>query len=278
MQQRHATSPEQLLGATSQEVRDRFLVADLFVPGEVRLTGTEHDRVVVGGAVPVGEPLALPAPAELRAAFFLERRELGVVNVGGPGVVTVDGDVYDLAHGACLYVGRGAREVLFAGGSGDGAEPPAFYLFSAPAHVTCPTVLTPPGGGTVLELGDPLTSNRRSLHQIVHEGGVRSCQIVLGVTRLHPGSMWNTMPAHTHARRTECYLYFDVPDDARVLHLCGEPRETRHLVVGDREAVIAPGWSVHSGVGTAAYAFVWAMAGENQAFDDMDGFPVASLR
>ncbi|GAB2455877.1 5-dehydro-4-deoxy-D-glucuronate isomerase [Xylanimonas ulmi] len=272
MQHRHATSPEQVAAATSQDLRDRFLVDDLFAPGEVRLVASEHDRIVLGGAVPLDGPLALPAPAALRAEHFLDRRELGVVNVGAPGAVSVDGVAHDLAHGACLYVGRGPREVEFAGAGA------AFYLFSAPAHTTHPTVLTPPGGGAVLELGDQLTSNRRSLHQYIHAGGVRSCQIVMGVTRLHPGNMWNTMPAHTHARRTECYLYFDLPQDARVLHLCGEPTQTRHLFVADREAVIAPGWSVHSGVGTAAYSFVWAMAGENQSFEDMDGFAVTALR
>lgn len=282
MEQRYATSPEQIPAATTQELRDRFLVQDLFVPGEVNVTYTHHDRVVLGGAVPGDGPLPLPTYDEIRSEFFLEHREIGIVNVGGTGTVTTDGEVHELPKGACLYVGRGVREVVFAdvaGGDGSDAEgTAAFYLFSAPAHTTYPTVLTLSGQGTVRELGDQVTSNRRTLNQYVHENGVRSCQIVMGVTSLHPGSMWNTMPAHTHDRRTECYLYFDVPADARVVHLCGRPDETRHLVVGDREAVISPSWSVHSGVGTAAYSFVWAMAGENQSFDDMDGFPVTSMR
>ncbi|WP_265521126.1 5-dehydro-4-deoxy-D-glucuronate isomerase [Oerskovia flava] len=283
MHQRYATSPDQIKGADTTELRDRFLVQDLFVPGEVNVTYTHHDRVVLGGAVPAGDaPLPLPTYDEIRSDFFLEHREIGIVNVGGAGTVTTDGEVHELPKGACLYVGRGVREVVFANAdtaSGEeSGEPAAFYLFSAPAHTTYPTVLTLPGEGTVRELGDQVTSNRRSLNQYIHENGVKSCQIVMGVTQLHPGSMWNTMPAHTHARRTECYLYFDLPADARVVHLCGEPTETRHLLVGDREAVISPSWSVHSGVGTAAYAFVWAMAGENQSFDDMDGFPVAAMR
>lgn len=281
MEQRYATSPEQIPSATTQELRDRFLVQDLFVPGEVNVTYTHHDRVVLGGAVPGDGPLSLPTYDEIRSEYFLEHREVGIVNVGGPGTVTTDGEVHEMPTGACLYVGRGVREVVFAhaDGSSTGADgAAAFYLFSAPAHTSYPTVLTLPGQGTVRELGDQVTSNRRTLNQYIHENGVRSCQIVMGVTSLHPGSMWNTMPAHTHDRRTECYLYFDVPADARVVHLCGRPDETRHLVVGDREAVISPSWSVHSGVGTAAYSFVWAMAGENQSFDDMDGFPVTSMR
>ncbi|MHA7134835.1 5-dehydro-4-deoxy-D-glucuronate isomerase [Oerskovia turbata] len=279
MEQRYATSPEQTTTATTEELRDRFLVEDLFVPGQVNVVYTHHDRIVVGGAMPGDSPLPLPTYDAIRSEYFCERRELGIVNVGGVGSVTTDGEVHVLPKGACLYVGRGVREVVFANG-GDGGDEgsAAFYLFSAPAHTSHPTVLTLPGQGTVRELGDQVTSNRRTLNQYVHENGVKSCQIVMGVTQLHPGSMWNTMPAHTHDRRTECYLYFDVPEDARVVHLLGRPTQTRHLVVADREAVISPSWSVHSGVGTAAYSFVWAMAGENQAFDDMDGFPVATMR
>ena len=201
---------------------------------------------------------------------------MGIVNVGGIGVVTADGHPYHLDHGACLYLGRGVRDVVFADAEeGAGA---AFYFFSAPAHASHPSVLVAPGGGTVRELGDQVASNRRTLHQYIHENGVRSCQIVMGVTELHPGSMWNTMPAHTHDRRTECYLYFDLPEDARVVHLLGERHETRHLIVADRQGVISPSWSLHSGVGTSSYSFVWAMAGENQAFDDMDAAPIVELR
>ncbi|MGT2462187.1 5-dehydro-4-deoxy-D-glucuronate isomerase [Sinomonas atrocyanea] len=278
MDQRYATSPDQLPHFDTAALRDRFLVQDLFIPGEVRVAYTHHDRIVLGGAVPAGAPLLLPVFEELRAEHFLAHREMGIVNVGGSGTVTADGEVHTLPNGACLYLGRGTRDVAFADAP-DGDEGGAqFYLFSAPAHTAYPSQLVLKGQGTARELGDQLTSNRRSLNQYIHENGIKSCQIVMGVTELHPGSMWNTMPAHTHDRRTECYLYFDVPQDARVIHLMGRPDETRHLVVADRQAVISPSWSLHSGVGTAAYSFVWAMAGENQSFDDMDAVPVTILK
>jgi 4-deoxy-L-threo-5-hexosulose-uronate ketol-isomerase len=231
---------------------------------------------VLGGAVPAGAALALTGYPEIRSDYFLEHREVGIINVGDTGTVTADDVIYELEKGACLYLGRGIQSVVFR--DLDGSAGAQFYLFSAPAHTSYPAALVRPGEGTVRELGDQLTSNRRTLTQYIHENGVKSCQIVMGVTALHPGSMWNTMPAHTHDRRTECYLYFDVPDDARVIHLMGERHETRHLVIADRQAVISPSWSLHSGVGTAAYSFIWAMAGENQAFDDMDAAPVPDLR
>jgi 4-deoxy-L-threo-5-hexosulose-uronate ketol-isomerase len=274
MEQRYATNPEQIPGWTTEQLRQQYLLPELFAPGEIRLTYTHHDRIVLGGAVPAGGVLELTGYPEIRSETFLEHRELGVINVGGTGTVTADGETHTLVTGACLYLGRGVRDIAFA--DADGAA--QFYLFSAPAHTTYPTALVSPGEGTVRELGDQSTSNRRTLNQYIHENGIRSCQIVMGVTQLHEGSMWNTMPAHTHDRRTECYLYFDLPEDARVIHLMGERQETRHLVVGDRQAVISPSWSLHSGVGTAAYSFVWAMAGENQAFDDMDAAPVTELR
>ncbi|MGB7961449.1 MAG: 5-dehydro-4-deoxy-D-glucuronate isomerase [Propionicimonas sp.] len=279
MEQRYATSPDQLPRFATAELRERFLVEEVFVPGEVNVVYTHHDRIVLGGAVPAGQQLALPTFDELRSEFFLANRELGIINVGGTGTVTADGETYELPHGACLYIGMGTRDITFADAlAGDGGAGGAqFYLFSAPAHTTYPTTLVLPDQGTVRELGDQVTSNRRTLTQYIHLNGVQSCQILMGVTRLHPGSMWNTMPAHTHDRRTECYLYFDVPADARVIHLMGEPTETRHLVVADRQAVISPSWSLHSGVGTSAYSFVWAMAGENKSFDDMDPVPAPSL-
>jgi 4-deoxy-L-threo-5-hexosulose-uronate ketol-isomerase len=239
---------------------------------------THHDRIVVGGAVPAGGQLPLPTFDELRAEYFLANRELGIVNVGGSGTVTADGESYTLPRGACLYIGRGTRDVVFADGEASDEGGAQFYLFSAPAHATHPNQLVRRGEGNALELGDQLTSNRRTLNQYIHPKGIRSCQIMMGVTELHPGSMWNTMPAHTHDRRSECYLYFGLPDDARVIHLMGLPDETRHLVVADRQVVVSPSWSIHAGVGTAAYSFVWAMAGENQSFDDMDPAPATILR
>ena len=280
MEQRYATNPAQVPGMTTEQLRAQYLVPDLFVPGEIRVVYTHHDRVVLGGVTPAGAELSLPGYPEIRSDYFLEHRELGIINVGGTGTVTADGEVYTLVPGACLYLGRGIRDIVFADDPAQGADARGaqFYLFSAPAHTSYPSALVAPGEGTVRELGDQLTSNRRTLNQYIHENGVKSCQIVMGVTELHPGSMWNTLPAHTHDRRTECYLYFDLPEDARVIHLLGEREETRHLVVADRQAIISPSWSLHSGVGTSNYSFVWAMAGENQSFDDMDAAPVTILK
>ncbi len=270
------TSPDQIPASTQQDLRDRYLVEDLFVPGSVRTVVTHYDRVVAVGAVPTDAPLALEAVPEIRSEQFLDHREIGIVNIGAAGTVVADGERHTMATGACLYLGRGVRDVSFE--SDEAATPARFYGFSAPAHTTYPTALVEPGQGTVRELGDPLTSNRRTLNQYIHENGVRSCQVVMGVTRLHPGSMWNTMPSHTHDRRTEFYVYFDVDADARVVHLMGQPQETRHLIVGDGGLVLSPSWSIHSGVGTSNYAFVWAMAGENQSFDDMDGVAIVDMR
>lgn len=270
------TSPEQIPGATQQQLRDRYLIEDLFVPGSVRTIVTHYDRVVAVGAVPTDAPLALEAVPEIRSEQFLDHREIGIVNIGAAGAVHADGERHVMPTGACLYLGRGVKDVVFE--SDDAGTPARFYGFSAPAHAAYPTALVAPGQGTVRELGDPLTSNRRTINQYIHEDGVRSCQVVMGVTQLHPGSMWNTMPAHTHDRRTEFYVYFDVPEEARIVHLMGEPSETRHMLVGDGGLVLSPSWSIHSGVGTSNYSFVWAMAGENQAFDDMDGVAIAEVR
>jgi 4-deoxy-L-threo-5-hexosulose-uronate ketol-isomerase len=279
MDLRYATNPTQVPSFDTSDLRAQYLVENLFVPGEVTACYTHHDRIVLAGAAPTDEPLPLPTFDELRTEYFLANRELGIVNIGGTGTVTADGETYTMPNGACLYIGRGTRDVVFASESaGQDTASAQFYLVSAPAHTTYPTQLVLKGEGNALELGDQLTSNRRTLNQYIHQKGIRSCQIVMGVTELHPGSMWNTMPAHTHDRRTECYLYFNVPEEARVVHLLGTPEQTRHLIVADRQAVLSPSWSIHSGVGTAAYSFVWAMAGENQSFDDMDAAPVVDLR
>ena len=279
MEQRYATSPEHIPGMDTDELRSRYLVQGLFVDDEANAVYTHHDRVVMLGVKPVTGPVVLPTFPEIRSEVFFEHREAGIVNVGGAGTVSVDGESYELAHGSCLYIGRGVNEVIFTSTDAQGEGGPSrFYMVSAPAHTAYPTTLVPAGTGNIRELGDGLTANRRTLNQYIHENGVRSCQVVMGVTTLHPGSMWNTMPAHTHDRRTELYLYFDLADDARVIHLMGRPDETRHLVVANEQGTISPSWSVHSGVGTASYSFVWAMAGENQSFDDMDGFPVVEMR
>ncbi|MFT0762941.1 5-dehydro-4-deoxy-D-glucuronate isomerase [Actinomyces sp. F1_1611] len=271
---RYANHPSQVPGLDSEGLRAQFLVPDLFVPGELRATYSLNDRVIMMGISPDDTPLKLGTFPELRVDNFFERREAGVVNIGEPGVVTVDNDEYRMEKGACLYIGRGAHQVSFSSVGGQAK----FYLFSAPAHTEYPIVLVQPGDGNALELGEQKTSNRRTLNQYIYDGGVQSCQVVMGVTTLHEGSMWNTMPAHTHDRRMESYLYFDVPQDARVVHLMGEPSETRHLIVANEQGVISPSWSIHSGVGTSSYSFVWAMAGENQAFDDMDPVDITEMR
>lgn len=274
MENRHAVSKEQVARMNTEELRANFLVPEVFVPGQITLVHSHQDRVVLGGAAPTDQPLKLEAPDELRAEYFLQRRELGVIVVQGSGVVTTDGERHELPKGGCLYVGRGVRDVEFASDEGEQA---LFYLFSAPAHATHPTASVLPGQGDIRELGDQEHANRRTLNRYIHADGIKSCQIVMGLTQLHPGSMWNTMPAHTHDRRMEAYLYIDVPADARVVHLMGEPTQTRHMIVANHQAIISPSWSIHSGVGTQAYTFIWAMAGENQDFDDMDHQPIETL-
>ena len=261
---------------TTEELRRSFLVDGLFTPGAVKLKYWETDRTVIGGAVPTTGPLALGAPRELASASFCERRELGIINVGGPGAVVVDGQSYAAGRLDSLYVGRGAQDIRFS--SNDAAQPAQFYLLSYPAHTAYPTTFAPFNAAAGAALGGPATANARQLHKLIHPGGIKSCQLVMGYTLLQPGSVWNTMPPHTHLRRSEVYLYFDVPAAAAVFHLMGEPGETRHLVVRDREAVLSPPWSIHSGTGTANYGFIWGMGGENQEFADMDMVNPADLR
>ena len=269
-------SPDAARRMDTAELRDRFLVEGLFQPGRITLRFVDLDRVVLGGAVPTGGPLRLDAPEAMAADYFTERRELGVLNVGGPGAVTVDGERYGMATRDGLYVGRGSREVAFE--SDDAADPARFYLVSYPAHASHPTTHLAHADAQATELGSVAQANRRVLRKYFHPDGVRTAQLVMGVTELMEGSVWNTMPAHTHARRTEVYLYFAVPQDAVVVHLLGEPGETRHLVVRNGQVALSPGWSIHSGCGTASYSFCWAMGGENQAFADMQGVAMGDLR
>lgn len=273
---RYATTPEQAATMRTDELRQYFLGEGLFRPGEVNGLYLHHDRIVALGVVPQADPLRLPVPDQLRAETFLQRREAGVINIGGPGSVVADGRTFELGHTTSMYLGRGTQEVTFS--SADPADPAAFYVFSATSHQVLPTRLVTPADMNVVELGSQQRGNRRTLHQCIYEGGVASSQIAFGFTRVEPGSVWNTMPAHTHERRTECYLYFDMADDDRVFHVMGEPGETRHLVVADRQLVVSPGWSLHFGPGTGPYAFVWATAGENTTYDDMDGIDVTGMR
>lgn len=258
------------------ELRQGFLIDGLFTPGQIDLVYTDLDRAIVGSAVPLDKPLVLEAGAQLRADFFCQRREVGILNVGGKGRVVLDGAVHELAKLETLYIGRGTREVKFE--SDCASSPALFYLVSYPAHAAHPAARGTAANAHILELGARETANERRLHQHIHEQGIQSCQLVMGFTEMKPGGVWNTMPPHTHDRRTELYLYFDIPEGHRVLHLLGAPQETRPLWMGNLQVALSPAWSIHSGCGTAGYRFCWAMGGENQRFDDMDPAPVAELR
>jgi 4-deoxy-L-threo-5-hexosulose-uronate ketol-isomerase len=276
MEIRPAVSRQEYERMTTDELRAAFLVERLFTPGELNLVYWETDRTVLGSATPLDAPLGLEADRELAAEFFCERRELGVINIGGAGTVTVDGARYALGALGCLYVGRGSRDVIFA--SDDLTQPARFYLVSYPAHAKHPTKPAPLADANQIQLGAPETANQRTIFQYIHEAGIRSCQLVLGFTQLASGSVWNTMPPHTHARRSEVYLYFDLPTDAAAFHFMGPGNETRHVVVRNGQAVLSPIWSIHAGCGTRNYSFIWAMGGENQRFADMDGIAVTDLR
>ncbi|MBP3577585.1 MAG: 5-dehydro-4-deoxy-D-glucuronate isomerase [Lachnospiraceae bacterium] len=287
MELRTAASPRDVKHYTTDRLREEFLIDDLFQKDVIKLVYSHIDRIITGSAVPVKETLVLTAGDELRADYFLERREMGVINIGGAGVITIDGKEYKVAYKEGMYIGMGAKDISFT--SVDAANPAKFYLNSAPAHKSYPTVLIKPEGtpedGVVIvkdenkvELGCLADANHRTICKYILPGQVESCQLVMGMTKLEEGSVWNTMPCHTHDRRMEVYLYFDMKDDALVFHYMGEPTETRHIVMKNEQAVISPSWSIHSGCGTRAYTFIWGMVGENQAFDDMDGVAMQDIR
>lgn len=280
MELRTAVSPRDVKHYTTDRLREEFLIQNLFTPDEIKLVYSHIDRIITGAATPVKEELKLTAGEELRAAYFLERREMGVINIGGAGKIAIDGKVYPVAYKEGMYIGMGAKDISFT--SDDAENPAKFYLNSAPAHTAYPTVLIKPKGtpedGVVIvkdenkvELGCLEQSNHRTICKYILPGQVESCQLVMGMTKLEPGSVWNTTPCHAHDRRMEVYLYSDIPEDAFVMHYMGEPTETRHIVMRNEEAVISPSWSIHSGSGSQAYTFIWGMVGENQDFDDMDG-------
>lgn len=278
MEIRYAASPKDVKGYATEQLREEFLIQNLFVPGEIKMVYSHVDRIITGAAVPL-EPIELTAGVEIRAEYFLERRELGVINIGGPGFITVDSIEYSIETKEGMYIGKGTRKVTFA--SKDISNPAKFYFNSAPAHKEYKTVHIKLQGESKdnvviikdenkVALGSPEESNRRTINKYILPGQVESCQLVMGMTRLEPGSVWNTMPCHTHDRRMEVYLYFDIPESAVVMHFMGEPVQTRHVVVRNEQAVISPSWSIHSGCGSQAYTFIWGMVGENQAFSDMD--------
>jgi 4-deoxy-L-threo-5-hexosulose-uronate ketol-isomerase len=261
---------------TTKELREIFLLDDLSEPGALHLAYIDLDRAVVGLAAPADQPLALPTCPELRAPSFLERREIGVLNIGGPGAVHVGSQTCMLDNLDVLYIGRGNPEVTFESGSKE--KPAVFYLLSYPAHAPYPTTLVKKDAAIPTTIGSAETCNLRTVCKYVHQGGAASCQLVMGVTHLHAGSAWNTMPPHTHMRRSEIYMYFNLAPDARVFHLMGPPQETRHLVLSNHNIVVSPGWSIHAGMGTRAYSFCWGMGGENQDYADMDPAPLETLR
>jgi 4-deoxy-L-threo-5-hexosulose-uronate ketol-isomerase len=277
METRYGIHPDQAKSLDTEGLRREFLVAGLFAAGELKLLYSHTDRIIVGGVVPTREPLELQADRKsLGSDCFLERRELGVINLGGPGSVRADGDEFVLGRLDALYVGQGVRRVEFMSQRSD--TPAKYYLASGIAHRGLPTQAITQAMMKHVALGSAQESNRRTIHQAIHPDVLETCSLVMGYTRLEPGSVWNTMPCHTHERRMEVYLYFDVPDSALVLHLMGQPGETRHIAMRNEEAVISPSWSIHSGVGTTSYAFVWAMVGENQTFTDMDAVPMDAFR
>ena len=275
MELRTAASPRDVKTYDTARLREEFLIQDLFRPDDIKLVYSHIDRIITGSATPVTKALVLTAGDELRAEYFLQRREMGVINIGGEGTVTVDGTVYTLRYKDGLYIGRGSRDISFA--SADPEHPAKFYLNSCPAHKEYPTVYIRPEDCVRVELGSLEQSNHRTICKYILPGQVESCQLVMGMTSLKPGSVWNTMPCHTHDRRMEVYLYFDMPKDAFVMHYMGEPQETRHIVMRNEQAVISPSWSIHAGSGSQAYTFIWGMCGENQDFDDMDGVATTDI-
>jgi 4-deoxy-L-threo-5-hexosulose-uronate ketol-isomerase len=276
MEIRHAIHPEQAVYLDTAELREHFLIQDLFIPGEVKMVYTYYDRLIVGGLCPIRESTFQVDKAVIGAASLLERREMGIINIGGAGTVAVDGKRFELAAKEGLFIGMGARDVAFT--SADPNRPAKFYFNCAPAHARYPAGKIAPADAEPVQLGSQEKSNRRTIRKYFHPDGLKSCQLVMGITTLEPGSVWNTMPVHTHQRRMEAYLYFDIPEDNVVMHLMGEPSETRHIVVRNEEAVLSPSWSIHSGAGTCSYTFIWGMVGENQTFTDMDAVPMQILR
>ncbi|MDK0796484.1 5-dehydro-4-deoxy-D-glucuronate isomerase [Clostridium perfringens] len=276
MRNRYANNPKDSKRYDTEELRENYLVEDIFKDDQIELVYSHVDRIIFGGIKPVYKELKLEAGKEMGVDYFLERRELGIINIGGKAIVTIDGTEYELKEKDGLYVGKGNKEVSFK--SVNPEEPAKLYVNSVPAHKKYETVKIDIEKANPVRLGDNKTLNKRTIYQYVHPNVCESCQLLMGLTMLEPGNAWNTMPCHTHERRMEVYFYFDMDEDTRVFHLMGEPTETRHLVVKNEECVISPSWSIHSGVGTSNYTFIWGMCGENKTFDDMDHISMDILR
>ncbi|WP_231424665.1 5-dehydro-4-deoxy-D-glucuronate isomerase [Pedobacter sp. Leaf250] len=273
---RYAQSPKEVKQMDTASLRENFLIENVFEANQVNLTLSHFDRYIVGGAMPVNEKLALPNPDDLKATYFLERRELGMINVGGKAIITADGEKYELDYKEALYIGKGTKEVTFE--SADATQPAKLYLNSAPAHHAYPTKKVSKAEAEIVELGTPETANHRIINKLLVNSVLPTCQLQMGMTELKSGSVWNTMPAHTHDRRMEAYFYFEVPQGQSVCHFMGQPQETRHIWMQNDQAVISPNWSIHSGAGTSNYTFIWGMAGENLDYGDMDHCAITELK
>jgi len=276
MQTRYSADPVRYPRMTTAELRETFLLENLFESGTIQMIYAEIDRAIVGGVVPTKKPLELASADELRAGYFCERRELGVINIGKSGTIEVDGQAFKMDNLDGLYIGQGSQSIRFQ--SDNPKDPAGYYLLSYPAHTSFPTKQAKKADAEAVHLGSDAECNKRTIYKYIHPAGIQSCQLVLGFTELAEGNIWNTMPAHTHARRMEVYFYFNLQEDHVVFHLMGPPEETRHLVVRNRQAVLSPSWSLHSGAGTQRYSFIWGMGGENQAFDDMDWVAMNTLQ
>lgn len=276
MDVRFSTDPKGFRAMTTEELRKAFVIDHIFAPDETPMVYSDIDRSITGAAVPVKGPLKLVSTKkEMAAEYFAERREIGVINIGTDGTIRIDGKLYAMAHKDALYIGRGAKEIEFASENAD--QPAVFYFVSYPAHKELPTTHAKFTDAELARLGSQKDANKRTIYKYIHPNGIKSCQLVMGLTELEEGSVWNTMPPHTHQRRSEVYMYFNIDPNAMIVHLLGQPDETRHIVIRNRQAVLNPSWSIHAGVGTQNYSFIWAMGGENQVFDDMDGVKVIDL-
>jgi 4-deoxy-L-threo-5-hexosulose-uronate ketol-isomerase len=264
---RYAHHPDDVKNYTTEQLRKHFLIEDLFQEDTIKLVYTMYDRYLVGGILPVTGPLKLETIEELKSEHFLERRELGIINVGGKGSVTVDGEMYELDHKEALYIGKGNKEIVF---DKTGSGQPCFYINSAPAHHAYPTRKITKSEAEIVQLGEERYANKRTVNKLIVNSVLETCQLQMGMTELHPGSIWNTLPAHTHERRMEAYFYFELEEGQAVCHFMGQPQETRHIFMKNHQAVISPEWSIHSGTGTSSYTFIWGMAGENLDYSDMD--------